>query len=106
MLHELENILERLKKTEQMLHHNIYKEGEIQEQINEIYDFPELLSDVHQKLSILQQPTPQELAKILKTLISLNYALSGCINHIELTRELVNKLRKHFNKSKLGRHDA
>jgi len=106
MLHELEHMLKQLKETEWKLHRDVFEEGEIQKEIQEINNFPELLHDVHQKLSTLREAEPHELAKILTTLIDIYQSLCSCTNNIELTRELVSQLRTCLTQSKAGEHDA
>jgi len=100
MLHELEQILQQLKKIEQQLPRAVFEENEIQEEMREIDDFPELIDYIHQKLSILQEIDCQEIPKILKTVIDLHATLCSCSTNIELVQEKVIKLRGFYAKRK------
>ena len=105
MLPELESTLKALKKIDVKIEKNIFDKDEIQKEIAEISDFPELLDDIHHKISTLQQANAHELAKILETVMDIYTTLGSCVNNIGLTQDLIRKSKAHLSKEKLSKTD-
>ena len=96
MLYELNAILQSLKRVDKKLQRNAYKEGEIQEEINKISDFPELLNNLQEYVTYLQHTDKNDVNTTQKILSNIDTKLELCSCHIRLTKEAIRQFLMQF----------
>jgi len=102
MLSELEKILQEVKGVEKRVQNNVFRQGEIEEEIEDSSDFLELIYEIYQVIESLQKTKTDAKSRMLYLLIELDGVLSSCSNRIEMVQSLVQKLRNiYFEKKNL-----
>jgi len=101
MIHELENVLHVLKKINRPK--NILDENVIEEEIDYIDDFPELLDDIHQNIVFLQNKDIGEFSHMLKKLTQIYTKLGRCIDNIKTAQDLIKQIRTYYYEKKINK---
>ena len=101
MSHKLECILHVLNAIDTQTEENIFEKDEIQDELKEIDDHPELLHTIHHSIILLQNEEIHNAHKIWKTAFKIDWTLGSCINNIGLVRDKVVKAREYYTKRKV-----
>ena len=96
MLHELENILYALNIIDAQTEADIFQKDEIQKQLKEIDDFPELLHTIHYNVTLLRHEDIYNISNILKIVLKIDWQVCSCISNIEAVRKRVTKVKEYY----------
>ena len=96
MLYELKETLKELEKIDNRLQKGAYKEGEIQEVIDDVSNFPQLIDEIEHHISSLQQSNKNNKSVIVGILSDLDGTLGHCTHHIENVREMIRQFYLQF----------
>ena len=96
MLYELKETLKELERIDKRLQRGSYEEGEIQERIDRISEFPRLLQSLQQCVSLLEQTDHNDVNTMQNILSDLDTTLASCSHHIEMVREAMRQFYIQF----------
>jgi len=98
MFYDLREVLKELERTDKKLQRGAYQEGEIQNKIDEMRNFHNLLVDIQKNVVSLQEASEDDVNRIVNTLSELEATLKLCNNHIEEVQDTIRQLLLQFSR--------
>jgi len=96
MIYELTEILRELKRIDTKLEKDAFAEGEIEEEIERVSEFPELQRKIRECASALEQADVNDVRKILSILHELDATLGTCVGHINSVQDAIVQLLRQL----------